>query len=99
MPIHVVQWEFSDPVIQGCSDNGIASQFPAGFLIRPNVIEPCYCLSFPSLLIDYSWLAAGAGGYVGEAEHFPAFRQGSGGSAGVRACPIVHISTGASVWT
>src|SRR4051812_11959764 len=37
-------------------------------------------------------LDVGAGGYVGEGEHFPAFRQGSGGSAAVRACPIVHIS-------
>jgi hypothetical protein len=48
--------------------------------------------------IYYFWLDVGAGGYVGEAEHFPASRQGNGGSAGGRACPIVHISTGASVW-
>ena len=41
----------------------------------------------------------GAGGYVGEAEHSPAFMLKAGEAQAFGQSPIVHISTGTSSWS
>ena len=59
-------------------------------------IEWC-CLPSPSFKSNFKkWLVAGAGGYVGEAEHFPAFSMEAGEAQAFGQSPIVHISTGTS---
>src|SRR5271156_3351009 len=74
-------------------------------LCRKRRLWPTLCREERSWLRSYFllqihfknlWLwPGGAGGYVGKGEHFPVFAQRNGESAAGRACPIVHISTGA----